>query len=155
VFFLFKALAGPIGDDYAREIAWIVDYPANAHLMAIYFRHISANNYSFRIDTGGGGDNKAVSASFGLNTNVGVWLRYRKGTGTNGHGELWWAPAGDLNNIIKPASGSYWYVESTNGGYTTSANNVQFGALANSGQWSEVVYDRIRVSDVVIGDNPI
>ena len=75
-----------------------------------------------------------------------IWLRYVKGTGSNGQGSVAFSTDG-----VRPTSGNS-YAALTNGSLTADANQVLFGT-ENTSAW-EGLFDRVIADTGTIGDNP-
>jgi hypothetical protein len=152
-FFILKATTGPTSDDFSRELMWLVDFPANQHLLALELYRFSSSSYRLRVWSGTTG-HATTAAGFTLGSTVAVWVRYQKGTGANARADVWWADASNLNSLTKPADGSNNHAHRDDGNYTTSVENIQLGAILRSSHGTVAVYDRVRVDDVAIGSNP-
>lgn len=153
VFFILKCTTGPTSDDFSRELFWLVDFPANQHLLAGELYRFSSTDYRLRVWAGVTG-HATTAAGFALGSTNAVWLRYQKGSGANARVDVWWTDASDLNNLVKPADGSSHHAHRDDGNYTTSVENIQLGAILRSGHGTVAIYDRVRVDDAPIGNNP-
>lgn len=153
-FFLLKCTVGPTADDFSRELMWLADYPANNHNLALELYRFSSTDYRLRIWSGVTGT-ATTAAGFTLGSTIAVWLRYQKGSGANARADVWWTPATDLNNLVKPADGSNWHAHRDDGNITTSIEQIQLGAILRGGHGTEARYDRVLVLDSAIGDNPV
>lgn len=100
---------------------------------------------TLKVRAGGGTENTTVGA-MSAGTTYHIWCRYTKGTGSNAFGSVAFSTDG-----VRPTSGNQ-YRETTNGTATSDSNNVRFG-VTSSGTF-DLIYDKVRVSDSTIGDNP-
>lgn len=158
-FIAFVPVEGPVDDDYSREMGWMVDYPANNHLAEFDLYRFGAGDYRPRIVFNTTGT-ATPTAGFALNTLIGMLIRYQKGTGSNARCDVWWNPitavVGSTLTWAKPADGSSHHAHRDDGTYTTSVEQIQWGAINRSGETNKIRYDCILVSDgVIIADNPV
>lgn len=100
---------------------------------------------TLKVRAGGGTENTTFGA-MSAGTTYHIWCRYTKGSGSNAFGSVAFSTDG-----VRPTSGNQ-YRETTNGTATSDANNVRFG-VTSSGTF-DLIYDKVRVSDSTIGDNP-
>jgi hypothetical protein len=154
VFFLFKAYEGPTVDDFAREFAWIVSQEGNSHLLELDLHRITSTSYRLRVYSGVAGSS-ITGAGFELGSTNAIWLKYTAGSGANAIAEVWWAPAADLANIIKPStSDTDHYAIRSDGNYVYKAGRLQLGSVFRASHGVAGIYDRVRMSIGSIGSNP-
>jgi hypothetical protein len=114
-----------------------------ANLVQVLFRSSS----KFRINVG----STASSDSVGTWT-TGVTYHYRihytKGTGANAFGSF------EISTDGTFAGSGNNYVQVTNGNATTDADNVRLTWDSSASNGEEIIWDRILVDDVTIGNNP-
>jgi hypothetical protein len=81
-----------------------------------------------------------------VGTTYHVWLRYVVGTGANAI-----YSGGFSTDGIRPISGNN-FTQATTGTETNTANNVRL--LATGSNLTQWIFDKIRISATIIGDNP-
>ncbi|MCK9361700.1 hypothetical protein M0Q28_05785 [Patescibacteria group bacterium] len=151
-------------DGQAQEIYFLIKYPYIGTTTTDYtvfdLKDAGGNNVSRAYVSRGGGTAKFKITSVGgtAGTTVGtitdnvvyhVWIRYLKGGGADAFSSIAFSTDG-----VRPASGNN-YAESTNGTSTANATRLQlrltYGAPTSS---CDAIFDKIRVDDATIGDNP-
>jgi hypothetical protein len=102
----------------------------------------SSNRFTLRHGTA------AASTTDGLSTSTTyhVWISYAKGTGANGSATIAFSTTG-----TRPTSGNA-YAAVTTGTATADVHDIMLGT-ENTSTW-EGVFDKVRVDDATIGDNP-
>lgn len=115
----------------------------DASLLAVRVR-VSNTGLLGLVFTGATTVTAAVAIS--LNTTYHFWVYYKKGTGSNAIARVAWSTDG-----IKPTSGSN-FLEITNGTATVNLDRINLGLTTN--YVAEYLFDKIRVDDVEIGNNP-
>lgn len=100
---------------------------------------------TMRIDHGAISSNTVATVTAGTTYNV--WARYKIGAGTDGVGELAFS-----TTTTKPTSGS-GFVSLANGTETAPVTLCRLGNLSFV-RTIDFIYDKVRVDDVAIGDNP-
>ncbi len=152
-FFYLKIPTAESADDYSRAVFWLVD-DLNFHNTTIEVHRVDATDYNIRVWAGTVGNSTTV-ATFGLNTTNAVWVEVQKGTGANEQCDVWWTPVINLGtDAIKPSSGGNYHAVRSDGDGTTLVTHVQCGAATSGGQGVTSIFDHVRVSATVIGDNP-
>jgi len=106
-------------------------------------------NNTFTVSISGGVTSTTV-ATMTSNTTYHVWAHYRKGSGTDQVQDIAFSTTG-----IKPLSGNN-FAQSINGNRTTQITKL---TLAWDGEGAafptrEYIFDKIRVANTCIGDNP-
>ena len=97
----------------------------------------------------GGTESSNSVGTLSVNTTYHFWVNYLKGTGSNAK-----ITAAFSTDGVRPTSGDN-YVESTNGTATTnSARITLYGPYTTSSQCFDALYDKVRIDDALIGDNP-
>lgn len=80
-------------------------------------------------------------------TDYHIWIRWVPGTGANAFGSVGFSTDG-----TRPTSGNNFVQTAASGTGTLGANNVRL--TAPTGAAPIFIYDKLRVDDVTIGDNP-
>lgn len=93
-----------------------------------------------------GGANAVTVDSLSFGTTYHVWLHYAKGTGANAVLDV-----GFSADTTRPTSGNK-FIQLTTGTITNDAGRIWLGHTATTA--SDQIWDKVRVDDVVIGDNP-
>lgn len=103
----------------------------------------ASNLLTMRIANGSANNTVATLAA---DTLYHFWFRYTKGTGANAFAEVGFSTTG-----TKPTSGNN-YRSASNGAATADAARFQIGSSGNA-TW-EAIFDKVRLHNAVIGDNP-
>jgi hypothetical protein len=131
-----------------------VSLPAATTVMVNFITTIGNDCLRVRINAagnllvraGGGTEATSVGAMSAGNT-YHVWIHYVKGSGANAFASVAFSTDG-----TRPTSGNN-YRESTNGTITSDAQNLRFGQTSSS--TFNFVFDKVRVDEAAIGDNPL
>jgi len=97
-----------------------------------------------------GGTAVSTANTLSLGTTYHVWVTYKAGTGANAVATVAFSTDG-----IRPTSGNS-YAISSNGTYTVVANRMNLWGdfTTASTNYIQVIFDKIRMADTTIGDNP-
>lgn len=140
---------------YAYFLIRFSSLPSGGSWTAFQFRHSSGECVRVRVTgTGafairaGGGTESITSNTISINTTYHVWVKYTKGTGTNAVGEVAFSTDG-----VRPTSGGAFATQTSGGTAVTDANQIVFGQ--SSSNTTSVYFDKVRVDETLIGDNPI
>lgn len=94
----------------------------------------------------GGGTEANLATSISTNTTYHGWLKYTKGTGVNAVVEFGYSTDG-----TRPTSGGTYNTQ-TVGTATVDGDRIMFGQTSSNTVGA--YFDKVRVDDAVIGDNP-
>lgn len=99
-----------------------------------------------------GGSSADVETPIADDTTVHIWFRWKAKVGAaDGEAELAWSTDG-----IKPTSGLQHQLITDGSGSGTAMRSIAIGVAVDDGavaNWT-IIYDKVRVDDAVIGDNP-
>ncbi len=127
----------------SERFAFFIQDAAGTHNLAVV--SINGGTDAIKLYDGDLTHSVTVDNPFILDTVYHFWLHYKKGTGSDGVVDIGFSSDG-----IRPTSGGN-YKEITNAAGTLDAGLV---APFNSGGVADLIYDKIRILDSVIGNNP-
>lgn len=94
----------------------------------------------------GGGTVANTAATLATGTTYHLWLHYTKGTGANAVASVAFSTTG-----VRPTSGTT-FATSTNGTATVDVSTFALGTTTSG--TINLIFDKVRVDDELIGDNP-
>jgi hypothetical protein len=109
---------------------------------------------------GSSGSTGTTGTALSIDTVYHVWINYTKGQGTpaNGHGSVAFAKASVDGVRITSAVGedaNHGYAEFNDSNSTTAANRLYlYGNYTSAASSVDMIFDKVRIDDATIGDNP-